>query len=63
MKFFLALVSVLLFGACSSFQQNERALKSACKAGVETYDDGQTSFSCYQKEVKKESSNESSKAN
>jgi hypothetical protein len=52
MGFFLALVGVLLFGACSSFQQNERALRSACKSGVEQYDDGQTSFTCYKKDAK-----------
>lgn len=46
MKFFIALVWVLIFGGCTTLDQNSKALIKACKSGVSKYDDGVTNFEC-----------------
>jgi len=46
MKFAIALIWVLLFGACSTLNVNQNAVVKACKNGVSTYDDGSTNFTC-----------------
>lgn len=45
MKYLLILVA-LLASACTTFQNNEAGVRQACKAGVQSYDDGTTSFAC-----------------
>ena len=56
MKLFLGLVWVLLFGACTTFNLEERGLDKACKSGVAQYDNGSTSFKC--KEDKNDTSSD-----
>lgn len=58
MKEFAVFIWVLIFGTtlmvingCTSFQLNSDGIKRACKSGVESYDDGSTSFKCQTKQL------------
>jgi Tfp pilus assembly protein PilP len=50
MKLVLLFMAVLMISACSTVQQQNAELlnqiKSACKSGVEQFDNGSVSFSC-----------------
>ena len=46
MGFFIALAIALIFGGCTTFNENENGLRRSCKSGVIEYDDGTTSFKC-----------------
>lgn len=56
MKLVLLFVAVLMIAACSTVDPQSTLLnqvKSACKSGVEQFDNGTVSFSCFNKEVKR----------
>ena len=56
MKLVLLFIAVLMITACSTVDPKLTLLnqvKSACKSGVEQFDDGTVSFSCFNREVKK----------
>lgn len=56
MKFVLLFIAVIMITACSTIDPKVTFLnqvKSACKSGVEQFDDGTVSFSCFNREVKK----------
>lgn len=58
MKLVLLFVTVLMISACTTVQQQNAELlnqiKSACKSGVEQFDNGSVSFSCFNREIKKQ---------
>lgn len=45
---YLIVILVLLLGitACSTFTENVREIRRACKSGVSKYDDGTINFEC-----------------
>lgn len=49
MRYLVLILVTLLIAACSTFYFNAPELKSACKAGVQDYDDGTVNFHCFAK--------------
>lgn len=46
MKLVILLI-IFCTSSCTSFKINENGLRRSCQSGINKYDDGQLSFSCY----------------